>query len=184
MARQQRQMGAGVRRPRLHAQARLSAAWKPVIRGWAPTAQRSVVTSRSRRWTNSGANHSGRGAGFAIRPRVCNGAPRRTGGAPTGSGTSGREPVGNAGGVPRETPMPRHGKVHGRRRPSEGEAGYGGRRRAHHPGVSTRVARLLKRPDGRGTACGAAFNAGDVLEVDHRMPRTQGGREAATNWPR
>ncbi len=81
-----------------------------------------------------------------------------------------------------ETPIQRHVKVQGRRTPYDGDEVYWGRRRAHHPGTSKRVARLLRRQDGRCTQCGYAFKAGDGLEVDHRIPRIQGGSDDSTNW--
>ena len=41
---------------------------------------------------------------------------------------------------------------------------------------------LLKRQAGKCRHCGGYFKAGDVLEVDHIIPRAAGGRDAYTNW--
>jgi RNA-directed DNA polymerase len=181
-ARHQRQIGAGVRRHRMDAQGRLIAALNPVIRGGSHDC--STVCSpetfeqmdaqlrpQRRSWIRSrppnkrlhwGDQQSWRGADGPrhFRPRA----------------------RGKRWGCHPETPMQRHVQVQGRRSPSDGDALYWGRRRAHHPGVSRRVARLLKRQDGSCTSCGYAFKAGDVLEVDPRLPRNQGGREASTTW--
>jgi RNA-directed DNA polymerase len=184
MARHQRQRRAGVRRPRMDPQARVSEAVNPGIRGGSPDgstggrhatcAQRDEPRRPQRRsWIR------------------CRHPPkRRKGGDPQDWGGE----DGRRNGRPRawgqrwwchpETPMPRHVNGHGRRRPDEGDAVDGGRRRAHHSGLSTRVARLLRRQDGRCPPGGDAFNAGDGLEVDPRMPRIPGGSDESTNWPR
>jgi RNA-directed DNA polymerase len=182
MARHQRQIGAVVHRHRMDAQGRLIEALNPVIRGWSHYFStvcshetfeqmdeqlrqqlRSWIRFRhpnkSLKWGDqkywryeNGPRHFG--------PRAC--------GKRLGSHT--------------ETPIRRHVKVQGRRSPYDGDELYWGRRRAHHPGVSRRVARLLKSQAGSCAYCGYSFKAGDVLEVDHRIPRTQGGRDDSTNW--
>jgi hypothetical protein len=82
-----------------------------------------------------------------------------------------------------ETPRPRPSNGHGRRRPSDGDAVSGGRRRAPQPGVSPRVGRLLRRPAGRCPPCGYACTAGDVRDVAPRIPRPPGGCHDGTTWP-
>jgi RNA-directed DNA polymerase len=182
MARHQRQIGAVVRRPRMVPQARLMAALNPVIRGWShddstvcshetfepmdePRRQplRSWIRLRHPSKTLKGGDQQywrGEEGQWHFKPRA----------------------HGKRLGFHTETPIQRHVNVQGRRSPDDGDAVYWGRRRAHHPGVSRRVARLLTRQDGRGAQCGDAFKAEDVLEVDHRIPRTQGGRDDSTNW--
>jgi RNA-directed DNA polymerase len=182
MARHQRQMGAVVRRHRMDAQERLSAALNPVIRGWSPYfstvcshetfAQMDEQLRQQRRsWIRFRHPNKSLKWGYQKYWRCEDGQrnfrPRARG---------------KRLGFHSETPSQRHVKVQGRRSPYDGDEVYWGRRRAHHPGVSKRVARLLQRQDGRCTACGYAFKAGDVLEVDHLIPRTQGGRDDSTNW--
>jgi RNA-directed DNA polymerase len=182
-ARHQRQLGAVVRRHRRDTQARLMEALTPVIRGWShdfstgwsheTCAQRDEPRRQQRRsWSRLrhpnktlkwGDQQYWRGAEG---PRHCK---------PPARGKRLR--------CHTETPMRRHVNVQGRRSPYDGDAVSWGRRRAHHPGVSRRVASLLKRQDGRCAYCGDAFKAGDVREVEHRIPRTHGGRDDSTNWP-
>ena len=78
--------------------------------------------------------------------------------------------------------MRRHVKVPARRSPYEGDEVYWSTRRGHYPGVSQRGSTLLKKQAGKCRHGGYYFNMGDVLEVDHLIPRVAGGREEYTNW--
>jgi RNA-directed DNA polymerase len=182
MARHQRQLRAVVRRHRMDAQGRLIEALNPVIRGWShyfSTVCRhetfeqmdEQLRQQLRSWIRLRHPHKTLKWGYQkywrceegqwnCQPRAC----------------------GKRWGAHTETPIQRHVKVQGRRSPDDGDEIYWSRRRAYHPGVSRRVARLLKRQDGRCTSCGYSFKAGDVLEVDHLIPRQQGGRDVSTNW--
>jgi len=60
---------------------------------------------------------------------------------------------------------------------------YGRTRQGDDPGVSTRVATGLKRQAGPCRDGGDDGTLGDVLEVDHLIPRAAGAREAYTNEP-
>jgi RNA-directed DNA polymerase len=79
------------------------------------------------------------------------------------------------------TPIRRHVKVQGSRSPYDGDWVYWSSRLGRHPDVSPRVARLLKRQQGRCRACKLFFSDGDVMEVDHIIPKTWGGTEATGN---
>jgi RNA-directed DNA polymerase len=81
-----------------------------------------------------------------------------------------------------ETPIRRHVKVQSRRSPYEGDWVYWSARLGHHPEVSTRKAKLLKRQKGRCTGCGLSFTDGELIEVDHIIPKEYGGRDAYYNW--
>jgi RNA-directed DNA polymerase len=81
-----------------------------------------------------------------------------------------------------ERPIRRHVKVQARRSPYDGDEVYWSTRQGYYPGVSKRVATLLKRQAGKCRYCGYYFKIGDVLEVDHIIPRAAGGRDAYTNW--
>jgi RNA-directed DNA polymerase len=74
-----------------------------------------------------------------------------------------------------QTPIRRHVKVHGGCSPYDGDWVYWSTRLGHHPEVSPRVARLLKRQHGKCPECGLFFAAGDRMEVDHILPRGCGG---------
>jgi RNA-directed DNA polymerase len=182
MARHQRQLGAVVRRHRMDPQARLIAALNPVLRGWShyfstvcshETFEQMDAQLRQqlRSWIRFRHPNKTLKWGYQKYWR-CEAGQRHF--TPQARGKRLRSHT--------ETPIQRHGKVQGRRSPYNGDAVYWGRRRAHHPRVSRRVARLLTRQDGRCASCGYPFKAGDVLEVDHRLPRTQGGRDDSTNW--
>ncbi|MDT9298569.1 MAG: HNH endonuclease, partial [Arthrospira platensis PCC 7345] len=45
----------------------------------------------------------------------------------------------------------------------------------------TRVAKLLKKQKGRRTWCGPYFTSSDLVEVDHTVPRSQGGKDEYKN---
>jgi RNA-directed DNA polymerase len=46
-----------------------------------------------------------------------------------------------------------------------------------HPQVNGRVAMLLKRQQGKCASCHLFFKDRDLLEIDHRVPRAQGGKD-------
>ncbi len=50
-----------------------------------------------------------------------------------------------------------------------------------HPQVPARVALLLKRQRGICPLCRLFFKDGDLLEIDHRIPRSLGGEDAFQN---
>jgi RNA-directed DNA polymerase len=82
----------------------------------------------------------------------------------------------------RETRIKRHVKIQGNRSPYDGDWVYWSTRLGRHPGMSPRVARLLKRQNGRCAWCGLHFKDSDVLEVDHIVPKVQGGKDVSANW--
>ncbi|MFO7144897.1 RNA-dependent DNA polymerase, partial [Arthrospira sp. PCC 8006] len=43
------------------------------------------------------------------------------------------------------------------------------------------VAKLLKKQKGRGTWCGQFFTPSDLIEIDHIVPRSQGGKDDYKN---
>jgi RNA-directed DNA polymerase len=81
-----------------------------------------------------------------------------------------------------ETPIVRHVKVQGNRSPYDGDLIYWSTRMGKHPEVSTRVATLLKRQKGKCAHCGLIFRDGDSIETDHKIPKSQGGRDSYDNW--
>lgn len=50
-----------------------------------------------------------------------------------------------------------------------------------HPEAPTRVATLLKMQKGKCTHCGLFFHHEDLMEIDHKIPRSQGGKESYDN---
>lgn len=72
-------------------------------------------------------------------------------------------------------------KVAGARSPYDGDWIYWSARLGYHPKVPPRVAKLLKRQRGKCRECGQWFREGDVMEVDHLIPRSRGGSSSLHN---
>ena len=50
------------------------------------------------------------------------------------------------------------------------------------PVMSKRGAALLKQQQGKCTQCGLFFREQDVMEVDHIVPKSKGGKDEFKNW--
>jgi RNA-directed DNA polymerase len=81
-----------------------------------------------------------------------------------------------------EIPIIRHVKVKGESSPYDGNLVYWSTRMGEHPEMPTRVATLLKAQKGKCTHCGLYFREEDVMEIDHRIPKSQGGKDSYDNW--
>jgi len=79
------------------------------------------------------------------------------------------------------TPIVRHVKVQGDRSPFDGDWVYWSSRQGRYPGVMPWLAILLKRQAGKCRYCGLYFRDGDVMEVDHMIPKSAGGPRALRN---
>ncbi len=79
------------------------------------------------------------------------------------------------------TPIVRHTKVKGTASPYNGEWNYWSKRRGGYPGTPTRVAKLIKQQKGKCHHCGLNFTSEDLLEVDHIIPKSQGGKDTYSN---
>ena len=51
-----------------------------------------------------------------------------------------------------------------------------------HPEVDKRVATLLGKQKGKCSHCGLYFKDGDLLEIDHKIPKSQGGKDTYNNY--
>ncbi len=80
-----------------------------------------------------------------------------------------------------QTHYVRYVKVAGTRSPFDGDWLYWSVRLGYHPKVPPRVAHLLKRQGGCCRECGLRFREGDVMEVDHLIPRSRGGTSGLHN---
>lgn len=80
-----------------------------------------------------------------------------------------------------EMPIERHIKVQGNRSPFDGDWLYWSSRLGKHPQVPTRVAKLLRLQRGKCRRCQTYFKDGDKLEVDHIIPKQQGGKDTWFN---
>lgn len=80
-----------------------------------------------------------------------------------------------------DTPIVRHVKVKGESSPYEGNLIYWSTRLGKSPEMPTRVAILLKWQKGKCSYCELYFRENDVLEVDHIIPKSQGGKDEYKN---
>lgn len=63
----------------------------------------------------------------------------------------------------------------------DGQHLYWAGRSPRYSNLSTRVCKLLKRQNGKCTACKRKFQIADHMEVDHILPRSQGGLDQYKN---
>jgi RNA-directed DNA polymerase len=80
------------------------------------------------------------------------------------------------------TPIVRHVKVKGESSPYDGNLVYWSKRMGESPGLPTRVTTLLKRQKGKCAQCELHFREEDVMEIDHKIPKSQGGKDKYDNW--
>ncbi|MDZ8264303.1 group II intron maturase-specific domain-containing protein [Nostoc sp. ChiQUE01b] len=81
----------------------------------------------------------------------------------------------------RETRIVRHIQVQGSRSPFDGDWVYWSSRMGKHPEASKRMATLLKMQRGKCTHCGLFFHHEDLMEIDHKIPRSKGGKDSYDN---
>jgi len=72
-------------------------------------------------------------------------------------------------------------KVKGDRSYYDGDFIYWSTRLGKHPETSTRVATLLKKQKGKCTKCLHYFTSEDMIEVDHIIPKAEGGKDEYKN---
>jgi RNA-directed DNA polymerase len=81
-----------------------------------------------------------------------------------------------------ETPIVRHVKVQGDASFYDGDLLYWASRLGRHPELPRSRAHLLKQQKGRCTWCGLLFTTmEDIIEVDHKVPRSRGGINTIQN---
>ncbi|MGI2909590.1 group II intron reverse transcriptase/maturase [Tolypothrix sp. VBCCA 56010] len=80
-----------------------------------------------------------------------------------------------------ETPIVRHVKVKGESSPYDGNLVYWSTRMGKNPEMPFRVATLLKKQKGKCTHCELFFREDDVMEVDHIIPKSKGGKDEYKN---
>ncbi|NEQ78499.1 MAG: group II intron reverse transcriptase/maturase [Okeania sp. SIO2C9] len=80
-----------------------------------------------------------------------------------------------------DVPIVRHIKVKGNKSPFDGDWTYWGSRIGKHPGVRKEVTTLLKQQKGKCASCGLHFRPTDLIEVDHIIPRSEGGDNTYKN---
>lgn len=80
-----------------------------------------------------------------------------------------------------EVSIRRHVKVQGKRSPFDGDFIYWATRRGKDPTLPRSVAKLLRLQSGKCRHCGLYFQAGDLMEIDHLIPKTLGGAVGLEN---
>jgi RNA-directed DNA polymerase len=81
-----------------------------------------------------------------------------------------------------QTAIVRHVKVKGDKSPYDGDLIYWSSRMGKHPEMPKRTASLLKKQKGKCAHCGLFFQDGDLLEVDHIVPTSRGGKNEYKNF--
>jgi RNA-directed DNA polymerase len=81
-----------------------------------------------------------------------------------------------------DTPIVRHVKVKCESSPYDGNLVYWSTRMGKNPEMPNRVSKLLKRQKGKCSHCGLFFRENDVMEIDHKIPKSQGGKDSYENW--
>jgi len=79
------------------------------------------------------------------------------------------------------TPIIRHVKVKGEVSPYNGDWIYWSKRRGEYPGTPARVSSLIKKQKGICPHCGLYFTSTDIVEVDHKIPKSLGGKDTQDN---
>ena len=79
------------------------------------------------------------------------------------------------------TSITRHVKVKGDRSFFDGDVIYWSTRKGQHPKLPNQVAQLLKREKGKCPECGLMFMGDDLIEVDHKIPKKNGGSDKFDN---
>ncbi|MGM3305805.1 HNH endonuclease [Anabaena sp. WFMT] len=80
-----------------------------------------------------------------------------------------------------KTEIVRHIKVEGKNSPFDGNLVYWSERRGKSTLLPLRVTTLLKSQKGKCNHCGLQFREDDVMEVDHIIPKSKGGRNDYKN---
>jgi RNA-directed DNA polymerase len=80
-----------------------------------------------------------------------------------------------------DTEIKRHTLIQPGKSPYDGDWVYWSTRRGTDIEAPTRVAKLLKKQKGKCPHCGQYFTSSDLLEVDHIIPRSKGGKDDYNN---
>jgi RNA-directed DNA polymerase len=80
-----------------------------------------------------------------------------------------------------QTHIQRHVKVKGTASPYDGKLVYWSQRLSKHYLLSGIKSKLLQKQAGKCQWCGLHFKEGDVIEIDHLIPRSLGGGEELSN---
>ncbi len=74
-----------------------------------------------------------------------------------------------------------HTKVKGTASPYDGDLLYWSKRLRTHPMLNGMLGKLLQEQGGKCRWCGLLFQDGDIIEIDHVIPKSRGGGEERSN---
>jgi RNA-directed DNA polymerase len=80
-----------------------------------------------------------------------------------------------------DKPIQRHIKVRGRSSPYDGNLLYWSTRLKKHPMLSGTLSKLLQKQQGKCRWCELLFKDGDQIEIDHIVPKSEGGGDELSN---
>jgi RNA-directed DNA polymerase len=80
-----------------------------------------------------------------------------------------------------QTHIQRHVKVRGTASPYDGNLLYWSKRLRTHSMFNGMLGKLLQKQKGKCRWCELMFQDGDIVEIDHITPKSQGGREEISN---
>lgn len=80
-----------------------------------------------------------------------------------------------------KTPIVRFIKVKQKASPFDGNLKYWATRKGKSPELPTMISKLLKSQNGKCKHCGLLFREEDVMEVDHIIPKSKGGKNTYNN---
>jgi RNA-directed DNA polymerase len=75
----------------------------------------------------------------------------------------------------------KHVKINSNKSPFDGDHIYLGKRLAKYSGLSSDMVKLMKIQQFKCTCCGDFFRQGDILEIDHKIPKFKGGKDEYDN---
>ena len=78
-------------------------------------------------------------------------------------------------------PIQRHTKVKGKASPFDGNLLYWAKRLKDHPLTKTTLGKLLQKQQEKCRWCGLLFRDDDQIEIDHIIPKSEGGGEELSN---
>jgi RNA-directed DNA polymerase len=81
-----------------------------------------------------------------------------------------------------EKPIVRHIKVKDTRSPYDGDWVYWCTRMGKHCEIDNVTAKLLKKQKGKCNHCGLSFKHDDLIETDHIIPKSKGGKDKLDNY--
>ncbi len=79
------------------------------------------------------------------------------------------------------THIQRHVKVRGTSSPFDGNLVYWSTRLRTHPAIGSTRGKVLQRQQGKCKWCGLRFQDGDIIELDHSIPTSLGGKHEIGN---